>query len=126
MKINLIWTKQRNYTFQSTLHGFSFLLQGNNCTFQFSNLLLAFSCSHFIPLPLTNKYPILFASLSLTAFKEFSINSLTRESTNCFTLSFFHSHSLISLPKICSFHSSSASFVLTRRHCICYEIGQQI
>ena len=58
--------------------------------------------------------------------KPISMNSLLRESTNCFTPSLFRSHSLISLSKICSVSSKLCSFCFTRKYCICYEIGQQI
>ena len=75
----------------------------------------SFSASYFIPLPLTNNSLILFASLSSDAFKEFSINSFLRESTNCFTMSLFCSHSPISLSKICSVSFKLSYFCFNKK-----------
>ena len=74
-----------------------------------------FSASCFISLPLTNNSFILFASLSSAAFREFSINSLSRESNDCFTPSLFCSHSLISLSKVCSVSFKLCSFCFYKK-----------
>ena len=76
---------------------------------------LPFSISRFVPLPLINNSLILFASLSSGAFKQFSINSLLRESTNCFTPSLFRSHSLISLSKSCFASFKLCSFCFNKK-----------
>ena len=47
--------------------------------------------------------------------KPISMNSLLRESTNCFTPSLFRSHSLISLSKICSVSFKLCSFCFNKK-----------
>ena len=74
-----------------------------------------FSASRFIPLPLTNNSHFLFILLSPAAFKEFSINFLLWESTNCLTPSLFRSHSLISLSKFSSILSRLCSFCFNKK-----------